>query len=145
MRVVLDTNSVVSGLLWHGSPRSVLDLARSGQLSLFTSGVLLSELYDVLSRQKFAARLAAAGTTARELMLGYAALTTVVRAAPVSGAVPEDPDDDQVLGCAIASKADFIVSGDSHLLRLREYEGVPIRSAGELLELLPHNEEWSET
>ncbi len=44
MNVVLDTNTVISGLLWHGAPRQVLDLARSGSISLFTSPELPAEL-----------------------------------------------------------------------------------------------------
>ena len=50
MRVVADTNIVVSGFLWHGNPRLVLEAARDGFISLFTSGALLDELEDVLSR-----------------------------------------------------------------------------------------------
>ncbi|MGB9179188.1 MAG: putative toxin-antitoxin system toxin component, PIN family [Pyrinomonadaceae bacterium] len=60
MRVVADTNIVVSGLLWRGNPRRVMDAARDGIIELFTSVPLLEELEDVLSREKFAARLRAA-------------------------------------------------------------------------------------
>ena len=51
MRVVVDTNTIVSGLFWHGAPRRVLDAARTGRIQLFTSPVLLAELEDVLSRK----------------------------------------------------------------------------------------------
>lgn len=57
MRVVADTNTVVSGLLWHGAPRQVLDVARAGTLELYTSALLLAELADVLQGPKFAQRL----------------------------------------------------------------------------------------
>ena len=60
MRVVADTNIVVSGLLWRGNPRRVLDAARDGIIELFTSPSLLEELEEVLSRKKFATRLEAA-------------------------------------------------------------------------------------
>ena len=53
MRGVADTNIVISGLLWHGPPRDVLDAARAGDLSLSTTGVLLAELQDVLVRPTF--------------------------------------------------------------------------------------------
>jgi len=49
MRVVADTNIVVSGLLWKGNPRRLLDAARDGTIDLFTSAVLLTELEDVLN------------------------------------------------------------------------------------------------
>jgi putative PIN family toxin of toxin-antitoxin system len=52
MRVVADTNIVVSGLLWRGGPRQILDAARDGVIELFTSGALLDELEEVLTREK---------------------------------------------------------------------------------------------
>ncbi len=54
MRVTADTNTIVSGSLWHGNPRRVLDAAHDGLIELFTSKILLEELKDVLGRGKFA-------------------------------------------------------------------------------------------
>ena len=65
-RIVPDTNIVVSGLLWRGNPRRILDVARDGIIELFTSPTLLEELEDVLSREKFARRLAAANVTVQD-------------------------------------------------------------------------------
>lgn len=104
MRVVFDTNTVISGLFWKGAPRQLLDLARNGFLSLFTSPDLLAELTDVLGREKFSERLALVQITAK------------------------------VLACAKTAKADFIVSGDHHLLRLKEFEGIKIVPVEILLE-----------
>ena len=78
MRVVADTNIVVSGLMWRGNPRRILDAARAGDIQLFTTGTLLAELEDVLSRRKFADRLASAAVRPRDLVLGYAALCSGV-------------------------------------------------------------------
>lgn len=77
MRVVADTNTVVSGLLWTGAPRKVLDAARTGSIQLFTSAALLAELEDVLGRDKLASRLALINIKPRELVFGYAALATL--------------------------------------------------------------------
>lgn len=92
MRVVADINVVISGLLWRGAPRRVLDAARSGTVELFTSTILLIESENVLSREKFADRLAAARVTPRELVLGYAALATVVEPAEIAPTVIADPE-----------------------------------------------------
>jgi len=54
MRLVLDTNIIVSGLIWGGVPRQLLDLGRDGQITFFTSKLLLDELATVLERKKFA-------------------------------------------------------------------------------------------
>ena len=109
MRVVADTNTVVSAFLWGGPPAAVLAAARDGRITLFTSPVLLAELEDVLSREKFAERIARVGSSVAQMMAGYRALGTVVRPAAIEPTV-RDPDDDHVLACATAAQAQLIVS-----------------------------------
>ena len=133
MHVVADTNTVVSGLLWHGAPRQVLDAARMGTITLVTSATLLVELADVLQRAKFAQRLARANVTAHALVFGYAALARLVIPVPIEPVVTADPDDDAVLACEVAARAEVIVSGDSDLLTLESYEGIPIITAVQLM------------
>jgi uncharacterized protein len=133
MRVVADTNTIVSGLLWQGSPRKVLEAARKGKFELFTSVALLTELEGVLERDKFTKRLAIADLTARELVLGYAALATPITPLAIPTVILDDPDDDAVLACALAATADVIVSGDGHLLSLKTYQGIDILTAPKLL------------
>ncbi|HZS43895.1 MAG TPA: putative toxin-antitoxin system toxin component, PIN family [Blastocatellia bacterium] len=136
MRVVADTNIVISGLLWGGSPRQVLEAARQEIIDLFTSAVLLAELEDVLQSDKFALRLAKANVTPHELTLGYSALATIVEPAEVASVIIADPDDDAVLACAVAANAEVIVSGDHHLLELKRYFSITILSSSELLSRL---------
>ncbi len=134
MNIVLDTNTVISGLFWKGAPRQVLDLARSGTFTLFTSPDLLAELGKVLERQKFSARLAQANISVEELVLGYASLAITVRPHKIAPVIKADPDDDKVLACAKTANAEIITSGDSHLLDLNEYEGIKIMTVNQLLE-----------
>lgn len=68
MRIVVDTNTVLSGLLWQGPPRRLLDLARARQITLCTSQTLLAELAEVIARDKFTHRVRAAGLSAAELV-----------------------------------------------------------------------------
>ena len=133
MQVVADTNIVISGLLWRGNPRQILDAARDGIIGLFTSATLLEEVEDVLSREKFAALLEAADATAHELVLGYAALATVIEVEKIEPVILADPDDDNVLACALTVQAEVIVSGDRHLLDLKQHHGIRILTAAELL------------
>jgi len=133
VHVVVDTNTVVSGLLWHGAPRQVLDAARVGRLALYTSAPLLAELAEVLPRPKFAQRLALAEVTPQTLVLGYAVLAQLIVPATIGPVVEADPDDDAVLACAVAAHAEVIVSGDSDLLDLESYEGIPIITAAQLM------------
>ena len=133
LRTVADTNTVVSGLLWHGNPRRVLDAAREGALQLYTTAILLAEIDEVLQRPKFAQRLSLAGVSSHTLVLGYAALASLIEPAVIEPVITVDPDDDAVLACAVAARAAAIVSGDSHLLDLEEYQGIPVLTAAQLL------------
>jgi putative PIN family toxin of toxin-antitoxin system len=138
VRLVLDTNTVISGLLWSGSPRQVLDAARQDLITLLTSPALLAELEDVLQRPKFAQRLADAHVATKDLVLGFAALADVLQPSSIPPAVLSDPDDDDVLACAVCGKVDRIVSGDSDLLNLGSYRGIPIVTARPFIaEILP--------
>jgi putative PIN family toxin of toxin-antitoxin system len=134
MRIIADTNTVVSGLLWLGNSRKVLDKARTGKIELFTSAHLLAELEDVLNRGKFAQRLASAGVTAHDLVLGYAALAVIVEPATIEPVVLADKDDDAVIACAVGAQGDVIVSGDSHLVDLKHYGEIRVLTAAQLLE-----------
>jgi putative PIN family toxin of toxin-antitoxin system len=136
MRVVLDTNTVVSALFWSGSPRRLLDLVYSGRITAFTSDELILELEDVLRRGKFVSRLASEGTTARTASLQYTALATLIQPPKFVAPICEDPDDDAVLECALSAAAEAIVSGDRHLLKLGSFRGIEIMPAGELLRRL---------
>ncbi len=134
MRLVLDTNTVISALLWQGAPRRILLSAHANVVQLYTSIPLLIELDDVLRRNKFQARLRQARVTANELVLGYAALATTVEPMAIPPVILSDPDDDAVLACALVAQAEAIVSGDGHLLQLGAYATIPILPAGILID-----------
>ena len=110
-----------------------MDAARDGIIKLYTSPVLLEELEDVLSRDKFARRLAAANVTVQDLISGFSALATVIEAEPIEPVILIDPDDDAVLACALSADAEIIVSGDGDLLNLKEYKEIRILTATEFL------------
>lgn len=136
MRLVLDTNVVVSGLIWDGPPRRLIDLAASGDVALFSSTVLLEELTGVLERRKFAASLASRDLTATFLTQRYGAITTLVFPPKADRMVPTDADDDHVVAAAVHANADAIATGDRHLLALDPYHGIRILPPARVLELL---------
>ena len=136
MRVVLDTNTVVSGLLWGGAPRRLIDAARARRIELHVSTVLVAEFAEVIAREEFAKRIRAANLSAAALVADYAHLAKVVSPADIAPTVAGDPDDDQVLACALAAQADLVVSGDSHLRNLKSFQRIPIVSAAQALALI---------
>jgi len=133
MRLVLDTNVVVAGLLWHGTPRTLMELAFDDTVMLYSSPVLVEELRHTLAYRKFAARIALYQTSVDELTAQYAALVSLVTPAAITPTVLRDPDDDAVLACALAAQADLIVSGDKDLLVLEQFQGMPIVTAAQAI------------
>ncbi|HEX9881038.1 MAG TPA: putative toxin-antitoxin system toxin component, PIN family [Hyphomicrobium sp.] len=136
LRAVADTNTVVSGLLYRGSERALLEAARAGRFALYTSAVLLAELVEVLPRAKFATRIAAADMSVARIVRRYARLATRIVPARTGPIVPGDPDDDAVLACALAARADLVVSGDKRLRNLKSWQRIPIVSAIDALEII---------
>jgi putative PIN family toxin of toxin-antitoxin system len=132
-RAVLDTNVVVSALIWGGAPFGVLEAAASGQINLITSPVLLAELTDVLNGPKLNARLKRVRGSVEDAVALYTALTISVTPISVPRIVPEDPDDDHVIAAAVTGQADIIASGDRHLLRLGTYQAIRIVRPAALL------------
>lgn len=135
MRLVLDTNVVVAGLLWNGHPRRLLDLAINGDVTLFSSPALIDELAHTLNYPKFSQRIAAhCATTPSALTVRYSALVTLVTPSEVPRVIEQDADDDQVLACALAANANLIVSGDKHLRSLGgAYQGIRIVAPAEAI------------
>jgi uncharacterized protein len=134
VRVILDTNAVVSGLLWAGRPREIIALIEQEKITLCTSPALVDELREVVGRSKFHERLAKINSTEDDVIGRYLRFSEVISVpAQVQSVVTNDPDDDHVLACALAANVDFIVSGDRHLLELSRYQGIPIVNAADFL------------
>ena len=92
VRIVVDTNTVISGLLWSGPPQQIINTARAKRITLFD----------------------------------------------INPVVAGDPDDDQVLACALAARAELIISGDKGLRNLKTYQSIPIVGAAAALERIAH-------
>ncbi len=102
-----------------------------------SSAVLLAELFDVHSRERFSARLAQAGLSPLIIVRELRRLAHMVAPGNVPRVIESDPDDDHVIACAVAAQADLIVSGDRHLHSLGgQYEGIGIVSPAEALAII---------
>lgn len=131
MKVVLDTNVLVSStLIERGKPFKVLKKAESGEIEPFISPGIIQELEDVLLRDKILFREG----NVKEFIEKAISISTVVLPEENFQVIDEDPEDDKVLECAVDSGADYNISGDSHLLDLRDFRGIEILSPDEFLE-----------
>jgi putative PIN family toxin of toxin-antitoxin system len=121
-RVVLDTNVYLSAFLFRGNTvANVWRFAETGRYTVVISPFILHEFMKKL-REKFTVPEAERETIKRKV----ARVADIVQPKIVLAVIADDPDDNPILACAVAGKADLIVSGDRHLLSLREYEDIPI-------------------
>lgn len=137
MRAVVDTNLLVSGLLWGRNPGQLVAAAQAGTLRLCSSEFLLAELGRVLGRAKFGARLTARGVTA-DAVLASARSICEIFDRPAMPMPPDlrDPNDLAVLACAVSAEVDVIITGDKDLLALNPFEGIPIITVADALKRL---------
>jgi uncharacterized protein len=128
IRTVIDTNIVISSL-WGGNAKSIIDLWAAGKITAVLSPDVLGEYTDVL----------AGFNVSQEQMESFLEVfmdskyTVFVNPAHKIDAVKKDRKDNMFIECAIAGKADYIISGDKHLLEIKEYGGIKIVKAAELL------------
>ncbi len=136
MRIVADTNVIVSGFLWSGIERMLLDAVRDGIVELFVTPKMLRDLDIVLSRPKFDTRLRLKSVSRGFLLREYSVLATMVEPTEFISGVSRDPDDDEIISCAISAACESIVTGDLDLLVLKDFRGIKIVRTRELLEEL---------
>jgi putative PIN family toxin of toxin-antitoxin system len=126
VRVVIDTNVLVSGLFWRGPPYALIEQGRAGSITIVSSTTILNELSVVVRRRKFRTILTRSRTDPEQMMRALRRLVEIVDPPPLAAPASRDPDDDAVLALAVATRADLIVSGDADLLTLRSHDGIPI-------------------
>jgi putative PIN family toxin of toxin-antitoxin system len=134
VRAVIDTNVLLSALLWGGTPHLLLEHARNGTVTLISSPALLAELARVMDRPKFDAILRRTNTSRAQTLTGVRLLAEVVDPPPLAQAVCRDKDDDAVLALALAAQADIVISGDDDLLCLNPFEGIPVLTPAQALQ-----------
>jgi putative PIN family toxin of toxin-antitoxin system len=134
MRAVIDTNVLLSALLWGGTPRALLEHVRNGTVTLISSPALLAELARVIDRPKFDVILLHTNTSRAQTLAEVRLLAEVIDPPPLAQPVCRDKDDDAVLALALAAQADIGISGDDDLLCLASFEGIPILMPAQALQ-----------
>ena len=130
--LVFDTNILISGYLWRGKPRQAIQLVKSGALRLLYCAESMDELVRVFSK-KFEM------TTAEiyRVILDIKSLGRNINISSREQPISEDPTDNLFINLAIDGNARVIVSGDSHLLKLKGYNGIEIIRVNEFLKRYP--------
>jgi putative PIN family toxin of toxin-antitoxin system len=127
LKIVLDTNVLVSAIGWEGPPSRILRACRAGRFFLLTSPQLLEELTRVLTYTRL--RLIARHPDLPQILRWLHAHDRIVFPRRAVEIVKIDPSDNRVLETAAEGRAEAVISGDDHLLRLKVLEGIPILTA----------------
>ncbi len=132
LKVVLDTNVLISAILFGGKPRETLEKAIRGEIRLCLSEPILEELKGVLQRSKFDY----SPEMIQVILTELTGIADFVDPSKTINAVPENPEDNRILECAVESKANYIITGDSHLRKLSRYLNIEVLNAAVFLQKL---------
>jgi len=133
-RIVADTNVLVSSLIRRGRPHELLLRIDGIDVRLISSNALMAELISVLAEERIAKYVAKSEVERYIRYVGRR--TTLVRIRSKFKVVKDDPKDDIVLNTAYSGEAEYIVSGDQHLIPLREFKGIRIVTVSDMLDIL---------
>jgi putative PIN family toxin of toxin-antitoxin system len=128
-KVVLDTNALISAIAFGGKPREVLNRIIRGQMQLAISEDILNEMDGVLSEKKFRYPKGVIHSIRNALE----DLAEFVIPQKEIKRIKKDPDDNRILECAVEAQAHFIISGDNHLLELKQYKNTRIITPSDYL------------
>lgn len=133
MRVLVDSNTVISAIGWDGKERKLLFTEHDSDVEFFICEETIKEFTSVLERKKFA-------HLDRKKVIRFTLilidLFTIVSAKGNRKIIEEDPDDDIIMNCALDNNVDYIVTGNNHILKLKEFKGIKILKTKELLKIL---------
>lgn len=126
MRVTLDTNVLVSGTFWTGDSFRILNLIDKNKLKNVTSREIIKEYYKVINSDEIIDKVK--DKKLRMLKIAHKVINNseIIEPSVKINTIKEDPDDNKILECAKAGNADYIISNDSHLLKIKAFENIPI-------------------
>ena len=142
MKVVIDTNVFISSAIsTKGAPAQVFNKWLNGAFELIVSDAIMNEYRTALRYEHVRKRHGLTPSQMEKLIDDFLSGVTLVTPTEAAHSVADDPDDDKFLECAQAGGAEFVISGDKHLLNLKEYKDIQILSPSAFLLLL--SEEYS--
>jgi putative PIN family toxin of toxin-antitoxin system len=130
-KVVFDTNIYLSAIVFGGTPRKVLKLALEERIFLYTSAPILLEVATKLKR-----KFLWSDRRVNQVIKSIAQIAILVKPKRKLGVVKADPSDNKILEAAVAAKANFLVTGDRHLLEIKEFRGIEVVNSRNFLKLL---------
>ena len=136
LKLVLDTNTLISAFFWKGNEYELFKKIEKGGAKLFISKKIINEIKLVLNRPKFQEIIKLTNLTTNEIIKKVISVSHIVVGPKLNIKICRDPKDNKFLECAEHTKADYLVSGDKDLLVLKEYKGIKISRTSKILNLI---------
>lgn len=133
--VVIDANVVISSAISiDGNPAIIFEMLLLDQIQNYTTEEIIEEIKEVMGRPKIIKLLS---FVEREFIINnFRGFSTTIKPEIRLNEIKEDPDDNKFLECAVSANADYIISGDEHLLKVKEFRGIPIVTPAEFVRLI---------
>jgi len=135
LKIVLDTNNLVSSRInKKGASWKIFDLARENKIRILTSNFQLSEFNRVLTYPRIMKKYKLKKNDIKKTVILLRKITLVFNPQEIPNIIKIDPDDNQILAIAKEGESDMIISGDHHLLDLKQYRNIPVMTAKQFLQ-----------
>lgn len=134
--VVLDTNVWISAMIWGGTPSKIIKLAEDKKISIQISDEIVSEINQTLTYPKISQIYQGTGVTRQQLIESVLQIGKLTKTEQKIDLIQQDPTDNKLIECATAANADYLISGDKHLLKMRLYKKTKILTAKAFLKTL---------
>ena len=135
-RLVLDSNVWISAFLFGGKPAAIISLAQEGRVRILMPTDLILEIGRVLRYEKLRRILEHSKRSSETIVAQILAVTQLVETKSLRNWIIQDPADNIVLNCAVENSADYVISGDQHILRLKRISGIDILTPMQFLQRL---------
>jgi uncharacterized protein len=136
MKVVLDTNVWLSGIIWDGEASKIIEKAEKEHIKIIISEDILSEIVNVLNREsKFQKHMVNLKSSIEDLLRTILSISNLVETKTKLDIIKSDPKDNIVLEAAIKGEVECIISYDNHILNMFEFRGIKIISPTEFLKI----------
>ena len=136
MNVVLDTNVWLSAVFWKGEAHHLIETIRKKDINITITRKILDEIVDVLNKEaKFQRFIKDKNASTKDLIRTILSFCTLAPSSTTLSIVTDDPSDNRIIESAIDGNAEYIISYDNHLLKLKEYKSIKIITPQEFLRL----------
>ncbi len=135
-KVVIDTNVFISGVISKGIPSFLIDLWKEGKFHLLISEPIINEMIEVMHRPRIKDLYKIDNQTIEELIIEIYEKAEIVRVSHPIDVIKDDPGDNKFLACALEGGADYIITGDIHLINIKSFRNIQIVNPREFINIL---------